>query len=270
MSEQRKKRIFRTPKARDSGAKFTRVDQKLTNDERLSYLAIGVGLHILSKPDDWVFSADRIANARKQEGVHRIEGAIKELETFGYIVRRKTRKPNGQFETELFFREVPTAEFCLSAPTANLPTAGEPTGRSTEGRQSGGPNNDCPTNDVVLTTDEGTTEGLRVAEMAPQEELRALAQYSDHLRRAWLSYVDQCEPTAKERGIRSHLLRRKLLGGTSELEAIEALLYPDNADVDGMVFVGWATDNPINYRVDRSVEDLKEHIRRGSSSKLWP
>lgn len=149
MNTERPQSIFRTAKGAD--ARFARIDNTFLNDGRLSMRARGVGAYILSKPDNWVFSAKSLSSVCI-EGEHALEGAICELITFGYIARKRERNHAGQIRSRLIFHEAPTATFRQSAPTATLPTVGEPTGRSTDGRQTAGVSNDGLTNDG-LTND---------------------------------------------------------------------------------------------------------------------
>lgn len=133
---------------------YTKIGNGILQDPDLSFLAIGIAAQLLSRPPDWLFSAQRLRGPCK-EGLHRIRRGIKELEEAGYIERRKLRNEKGHFETVLHLFEQPTAKKRQSVPTAKKPTVGEPTGRSTEGRQNVGLKNsrvveikDVKTNDL--------------------------------------------------------------------------------------------------------------------------
>lgn len=58
--------------------------------------ALGVLAHLLSRPEGWKSSADRLAKTFK-EGRAAIEKSLKELETLGYLARRRVQYANGQW-----------------------------------------------------------------------------------------------------------------------------------------------------------------------------
>lgn len=137
--------VVRTPKRKEDGPRFARIDNAILQDRRLSYRARGVAAFVLSKQDDWRFSAELLALSGK-EGAHALEQAIRELEEFGYVRRVRERDAAGHIRSRLELFESPTANYRRSAPTATLPTAGSPAGRDTDGRQTGGVRNDRRTN----------------------------------------------------------------------------------------------------------------------------
>lgn len=100
--------IHRTDKGdRDrKGNPFTRIDNRLIDDTRLTPLARLAVVYLLSKPDDWQV---RDADLRRylEVGTHKLEGIIQELKQTGYLTRRQFIK-NGRWttgETDIF--EVP-------------------------------------------------------------------------------------------------------------------------------------------------------------------
>lgn len=60
----------------------------IINDENLSLKAKGLYLYLLSKPDAWDFSADRIAKQNSDERKS-IDSGLKELEAAGLLVRER-------------------------------------------------------------------------------------------------------------------------------------------------------------------------------------
>jgi hypothetical protein len=70
-------------------ARYSTIDQRTIRDDRLSFRARGILAWLLDKPDDWTVKADVIADAG-QEGRDAVRGALKELETLGYLRREKT------------------------------------------------------------------------------------------------------------------------------------------------------------------------------------
>lgn len=114
---------------------FTTIRNDVLRDERLSYRARGVLVSILSRPDNWRISRDRLAREGK-EGRDAVNTALNELTEFGYIKRQKTQREDGTFSTELVVYDQPenwesteteafSADF--QAPTTGKPTTGKPT-----------------------------------------------------------------------------------------------------------------------------------------------
>jgi predicted transcriptional regulator len=75
-------------KIKKENINFTQVSNELLLDKRVSAKAKGIYAYLYSRPDDWDFSVDRIANDFK-DGYKAINGGIKELEELGYIAREK-------------------------------------------------------------------------------------------------------------------------------------------------------------------------------------
>lgn len=80
---------------------FTILDNVTIRDHRLSWAARGILAYLLSMPPTWRTSAERLA-AASPNGVTYVRSALKELETNGYLRRRKTQDERGQWTTELF------------------------------------------------------------------------------------------------------------------------------------------------------------------------
>lgn len=179
----RSQSIFRTQKPKTVG-RFARIDNALLQDERLSFRARGVAAYLLSKPDDWTFSARSLAG-QSQEGDDSLERAIRELIDTGYVTRVRTRDVSGQVRSRLLLNEspttvsrqsVPTTDNRQSAPTATLPTVGSPTGRSADGRQTGSVTNDRGTNDRRTNDRESGTRAGSWPSALPDEEAQGLAK----------------------------------------------------------------------------------------------
>lgn len=69
---------------------FTTIPNHIINDKRLSFKAKGLFMYLISKPDGWSFSADRIKNDSK-DGEDSILSGLSELEKFGLLTRQKIR-----------------------------------------------------------------------------------------------------------------------------------------------------------------------------------
>lgn len=75
---------------------FTAVPNQIVNDARLSFKARGILLYLISKPDSWEFSEERIS-LRSTDGKASIKSGLKEIEKFGYLERKKIKSDNGKF-----------------------------------------------------------------------------------------------------------------------------------------------------------------------------
>lgn len=90
---------------------FTILPNETLQDERLSFVALGILCQLVSRPDGWNVNADSLWQQTKRnqgkktgQGREAIRAAFAELEQYGYLVRRKTRDKDGQCVTilELF------------------------------------------------------------------------------------------------------------------------------------------------------------------------
>jgi hypothetical protein len=79
--------------------RYATIPNQLLNDKSISLKAKGMYAFIQSKPDDWDFSAERIANQLK-EGLPSVQSAIKELEQNGYLHRFRFQNNKGYWEVE--------------------------------------------------------------------------------------------------------------------------------------------------------------------------
>lgn len=87
-------------------AGFTIIDNDVLRDARLSFRARGLLASVLSRPDNWTVSADRLAH-EASEGRAAILTAMKELEAVGYLVRLRHQNASGRWETEVVFYDTP-------------------------------------------------------------------------------------------------------------------------------------------------------------------
>ena len=77
--------------------RFSIVDNKVIEDERLSFKARGLLIYMLSKPDDWKFYTEELAKRSNKDGISAIKTALNEIEDAGYLTRKQGHKKNGQF-----------------------------------------------------------------------------------------------------------------------------------------------------------------------------
>lgn len=95
--------IIRTPRPAQN---FSILNNHTLRDHRLSFRARGVLAYLLSMPDNWKSSADRIANVGV-EGRDAIRSALSELEEWGYLRREKTQCERGRWSTVLHVYDYP-------------------------------------------------------------------------------------------------------------------------------------------------------------------
>lgn len=85
---------------------YTIISNKLLTDERLSWEARGVLGYLLSKPATWKIRRTDLVR-QSPAGETKIRRVLKELETFGYLVRRRIRTTSGAFDYESRIYEEP-------------------------------------------------------------------------------------------------------------------------------------------------------------------
>jgi hypothetical protein len=93
---------------------FTILPNELLRDDRLTYCARGILAELLSRPSGWETNADALSDRARRhrgdvvgEGRRALRMAFKELETAGYMVRRKEKEGNGRFTTVLEVYDTP-------------------------------------------------------------------------------------------------------------------------------------------------------------------
>ncbi|WP_104599279.1 hypothetical protein [Xanthomonas arboricola] len=149
--------------------RFEVVPSHLIRDKRLSILARGVAIRLLTNVDGYRMTADDLAADSPSEGRHKILGALRELREVGYLVQEKKQDGRGRWSTtttlydspQLCKSPPPTApqspptnqpkyENCTSvagvrSPEAGQPTSGDQTVKST--------NTNTSTTSTTTTTD---------------------------------------------------------------------------------------------------------------------
>ena len=110
------------------------VPNSLLNDSKISLKAKGLFSFMQSKPDGWNFSVDKISFQCK-ESKSAISEGLKELENFGFLIRKKQQTGNGfVVDYHLFFEPIitkPIADFqsleiqLLENPTSENPIIGK-------------------------------------------------------------------------------------------------------------------------------------------------
>lgn len=89
--------------------RYTTILQSITMDKRLSLKDLGLLVKLLSLPDNWNFSEKGLAKILEQDGQTSIRTAIKNLEEYGYLTRKRERDETGKIiGVEWIITEEPT------------------------------------------------------------------------------------------------------------------------------------------------------------------
>ena len=78
--------------------RFSIINNKIIEDKQISFKARGLLIYMLSKPDDWKFYPDELAKHSDKDGVKAINTALQEMESVGYLVRKRKRDNKGHFK----------------------------------------------------------------------------------------------------------------------------------------------------------------------------
>ncbi len=89
------------------GDNFTITDNATTNDDTISYRALGLLHYVLSKPLDWRADSETLSRGAGREGRDAVRSAMRELEKHGYLTRERTQNEKGHWLTETVWHEVP-------------------------------------------------------------------------------------------------------------------------------------------------------------------
>jgi hypothetical protein len=98
--------------------RFTILNRSIISDDRLSFRALGLLTFILDKPDDWRIDSTSLARGEGREGRDAVRTALTELETAGYLRRKRIRREDGTFDMESTVYDMPVEQ--------GEPAAGEP------------------------------------------------------------------------------------------------------------------------------------------------
>ena len=110
--------IIRSPRKESN---FLIVQNSVVRDKRLSFKARGILLEILSRPDNWVITAENLA-LEGQEGRAAILTAFEELRAVGYMKTNKLRNSDGTFQTVTFVFDEPE-DAIIESPRTDYPTS---------------------------------------------------------------------------------------------------------------------------------------------------
>lgn len=140
--------------------RFSIVDNKVIEDERLSFKARGLLIYMLSKPDDWKFYTDELAKRSSKDGVSAIKSALNEIENAGYLTRKQEHRKNGQFASQdWILTDTSTIPPQVEKPLADKPLSGKALADNQPLPNTDfKPNTDLSNTDQLLTGDSHTTQ----------------------------------------------------------------------------------------------------------------
>ena len=156
--------VFRIERTHD----YTVMSNHHLRNHKLSLKAKGLLSMMLSLPDDWNYTTRGLAKICK-EGVDAIGGALRELESAGYIVRHQMRDRQGRIsDTEYVIYEQPRPK----QPETPQPDTAEP---DTENPYLGSPDTEKPVelNIKKSNTQKQNTQGSNTDSLPFQENAAA-------------------------------------------------------------------------------------------------
>ena len=105
---------------------YTTLSNRLLDDDRLSFKAVGLLTYMLRLPDDWDFTLEWLAK-KHRDGLSSIRSAMKELEDAGYVTRGDQRRgEGGTFQgSDYIVREDPDTDRPVTACENRIRTACE-------------------------------------------------------------------------------------------------------------------------------------------------
>ena len=142
--------------------RFSIVDNKVIEDERLSFKARGLLIYMLSKPDDWKFYTEELAKRSNKDGISAIKTALNEIEDAGYLTRKQGHKKNGQFTSQdWILTDTSTIPPQVEKPLADKPLAGKALADNQPLPNTDfKPNTDLSNTDRSLIGDQHTTQDV--------------------------------------------------------------------------------------------------------------
>ena len=124
--------------------RFSIVDNKVIEDERLSFKARGLLIYMLSKPDDWKFYTEELAKRSNKDGISAIKTALNEIEDAGYLTRKQEHRKNGQFASQ---------DWILTDTSTNSPQVEKPLADKAPAEKALADNRTLPNTDFKPNTD---------------------------------------------------------------------------------------------------------------------
>lgn len=90
-------------------SQFGLAPNSLVYNEKISLAAKGLYVYIQAKPQDWLFSAERIT-IETNDSLYAVKKTLRELEEFGYLTRTKFKDEKGRWDIQYILHLKPTVE----------------------------------------------------------------------------------------------------------------------------------------------------------------
>ena len=150
---------------------YTVLQNDMILDKRLSLKTKGLMAVILSRPDGWEFSVGGLS-AFCGCGKDAIRGALKELETAGYLTRQQLHGEDGTFKGNVYvIQESSVHQKDEDVPLSDYPTTGSPSSEksSSEKPSSEKPSSEKPSSENPTQRNKDLKkEGLKESPLTPQ------------------------------------------------------------------------------------------------------
>lgn len=96
--------IIRTEKTK----RYTTLSNVAADDTGLSFKARGLFFYLMTKPDDWEITVQGIVAQSDKDKKDSVSTGLAELESKGYLTRKKVRNTDGTFKYEATLHEEPS------------------------------------------------------------------------------------------------------------------------------------------------------------------
>lgn len=155
---------------------FVQIKNSAMEDGRLSFKARGLLAYLLSRPEGWSTSIDRLVHGAERDGRESIRTGLKELEELGYLVRRKYRDKSGLWAHDQWVYDDP--KYALDSEVERETAIAERSAPSSENQTMGSPSSDFPTTgnpttgNRTLLTRRSKQEGVNKKE-SPRERAKS-------------------------------------------------------------------------------------------------
>lgn len=130
---------------------FTIIQNDLLNDKDVSFEVKGLYCFLVSKPDGWNFSAERISKQSK-ESESKVKRLLRELENLNLLKRTKIKSDSGHFDG---------IHYEILSTVGSKPADGKTIGGETDGRKTiGGKCTNISNTDYSNTNSSNTNEDI--------------------------------------------------------------------------------------------------------------
>jgi hypothetical protein len=238
--------------------RFTLIGNELLDDPRLGAKALGMLVYILSKPDNWKAQTSHLS-ARFHCGREAVLGALREIESAGYLTRRKFRNAQGLFEWEHIISDksgLSMVGFSVDGSTVD--------GLSVDGLSVDG-KPDSITNTDSTKTELTKTELTKESARGKTDFERFLTAYNENRPQGWAKMQLLTKPRQK-------LLERLIgdCGGADNALAalVNALNYAKGDEwysTKTLSFENFASNGKILQLHERYIQRLEEGLPGGEN-----